>query len=114
MAQEKDKEKKAWIVFFKSIDPSTDSTVVFLQEAAAVRAAGKEAAHLAKRELDELSFEDPDDTDILKAVLEAAGKNDWAGAFTTWEEYASDISPDDDVEIMEVPLVTGPKDWSPS
>lgn len=112
MAENKE-NRKAWIVFFKSIDPSTDSAVVFLQEAVAVHAAGEEAAHLAKRELDELSFEDPDDTEILKAVLEAAGKNDWPAAFAAWEEYASDISPDDDVEIMEVPLVTGPKDWRP-
>lgn len=107
-------QTKAWIVFFKSIDQSQDRAVVFLQEGAAVRAAGEEAAHLAARELDELEF-DPDDSGALqlKEVLEAARKKDWTAAFATWEEYASEASPDDDVEIMEVPLVTGPKDWTP-
>ena len=106
--------KTAWVVFFKSIDPSRDSAVVFLQEGAAVLAAGEEAANLAAQVTEELEL-DPDDssTQLLKEVLKAAGKKDWAAAFSAWEEYASDASPDDTVLIMEAPLAIGPKDWSP-
>lgn len=96
---------KAWLLISKDISRETDYTV-FLNEHVANEAAAKSIEYIAQNEFDTIDF-DKEHKDMLRAILKDVKNGKWSDAIAGWEEWRSEMGPlDDDVELIEIDLVT--------